>query len=380
MSLIIYIDPQSYNNLSLYDNGMMSAMKANEVTLFGSSQWDCNLPNAKLYKWFNYNNKKTSFAKGISYLITICRIKSYIRKHKEVKIVHIQWLRQWNIDIIFVRWLKRRGIKVVFTAHNLLPHDSGDTQRKRYGNYYNIVNKICVHTETTKQELIEQFKIDPDKIEIIPHGIIYSDVSDEIIHAGAKTLKKKYNITSDTLVISSLGIQSYYKGIDILINLWNKEKELNSNSKVKLMIVGKNSNLDYSPLQGIENVIVVDERIPNEDFQAYLEISDVILLPYRKISQSGMLFSAIARNKPVVISNVGGLPEPLKIGEVGWNIGTANENSLREKLLYIVKNPDECKELQQNIKEFQKVKDFYSWESISTKLRSLYKGLIIQSN
>lgn len=372
MPSVVYIDPQSYNNLCLYDQGMLSAMKADEVALFGSSQWNCTLPNAKLYKWFNYNCKKNPVAKGISYLATVCRIASYIRRHKEVKVVHIQWLRQWNVDIMFARWLKGRGIKVVFTAHNLLPHDSGDTQREKYAAYYKIVDCICVHTETTKQELTVQFGIDPDKVEIIPHGIIYSDVPGDIVISGAKRLKEKHGIGPDTLVVSSLGIQSYYKGVDILINLWATEKELNSNSLVKLMIVGKNSNIDYSPLQGLENVIVVDEKIPNEDFQAYLEISDIVLLPYRRISQSGVLFSAIARNKPVIISNVGGLPDPLKIGNVGWNIGNADEAALGEILTDLVKNPGKVKSIQGNNLEFQKVKDYYSWESISLKLRALY--------
>lgn len=379
MASIVYIDPQSYNNLSLYDRGMLSAMNREDVVLFGSTQWDCDAPNADLKKWFNYNNKNNPVSKGLSYLSTILRIASYIRKHKEICVVHIQWLRLWKVDILFARWLKNRGIKVVFTAHNLLPHDSGDTQREKYRIYYKTVDKICVHTAITKKELIDQFEIDSDKVEVIPHGIIYSDVPEDTIIYRAESLKKKYEISPKTLVISSLGIQSYYKGIDILIDLWSEEKELNANPDVKLMIVGKNSNLDYTPLEGIGNVVIVNERISNEDFQAYLEISDVILLPYRKISQSGMLFSAIARNKPVVISNIGGLPDPLDIGKVGWNIGIADKTSLSKILKDFAQQPHMVKVLQNNNSEFQKVKDYYSWESISMKLKSLYEGLINRS-
>lgn len=379
MPSIVYIDPQSYNNLSLYDRGMLSAMNSEDVVLFGSNQWDCDTPNAELKKWFNYSNKKNAVSKGLSYLATILRIASYIRKHKEIRVVHIQWLRLWKVDILFTRWLKRKGITVVFTAHNILPHDSVDSQRENYGIYYKTVDKICVHTATTKQELIDQFEVDPDKVEIIPHGIIYSDVAEETITSRAKSLKAKYKISPETLVISSLGIQSYYKGIDILIDLWSNEKDFYANPNIKLMVVGKNSNLDYSPLEGIGNVIIENERISNEDFQAYLEISDVILLPYRKISQSGMLFSAIARNKPVVISNIGGLPDPLEIGNVGWNIGTADEESLGKTLKELVQCPEMVRSLHRNSVEFQKVKDYYSWESISKKLRSLYDRLIYQS-
>lgn len=376
MPSIVYIDPQSYNNLSLYDHGMLTTMKPDEVTLFGSAQWDCNTPNADLHKWFTYNSKKNPVAKGLSYVSTILRIASYIRRHREVKIVHIQWLRLWTVDILFARWLRKRGIKVVFTAHNLLPHDSGDKYRKKYRVYYNTVDRICVHTEATKNEIVAQFGVSPDNVTVIPHGIIESEIPDDVILPRAEELRAKYSIDSDTLVISSLGIQSFYKGIDMLINLWSQEKALNSNPRIRLLIIGKNSGLDYSPIKNMKNVTIVDERVSNEDFQAFLEVSDVVLLPYRRISQSGMLFSAVARNKPVVVSNVGGLPEPLKIGNIGWNIGEATESNLADVLLDIVNNPDKVRNLQTDTQKFRKVRDFYSWNSIAPRLRNLYMSLL----
>lgn len=378
MPSIIYIDPQSYNNLSLYDHGMMTSMSPEDVVLFGSSQWDCSLPNANLKKWFTYNNKKSSLVKGLSYLSTLLRIALYISKHPKIRIVHIQWLRLWRADIAFLKWLKRKGIKVIFTAHNILPHDTGDTQREKYGIYYRTVDCICVHTEYTKVELVTQFGIEPDKIEIIPHGIIETDICEEVIVAKSEKLRREYDISKEMIVISSLGLQSFYKGIDNLIEVWSEEKELYLNSGIKLMIVGKNSGLDYSLLNGIENVIIIDERVSNEEFQAFLEISDVILLPYRRISQSGVLFSAIARNKPVIVSDVGGLPDPLKIGNVGWNMGASDKNNLRKILLNIIHNTQELKKIQSDKSEFESVKDYYSWNTISNKLKKLYDKLVSQ--
>lgn len=376
MPSIIYIDPQSYNNLSLYDLGMMTAMQPNEVVIFGSQLWDCKLPNAQLKTWFKYNTKKNTLLKGISYIYTIAKITKYINSHPEIKIVHVQWLRLWKIDYLFAKWLRRKQIKVIFTAHNVLPHDTGDSHLDKYNIYYKTVDYICVHAETTKLELINQFNILPDKIIVIPHGIIYSDVPEQTILSKAEIFRKNFNISQDTLVISSLGIQSYYKGIDILINVWAKEMVLNTNTHIKLLIVGKNSGVDYTPLNGLENVIIIDNKVSNEDFQTYLEISNILLLPYRVISQSGVLFSAIARNKPVIVSNAGGLGEPLKIGNIGWNIGYANENSLRSTLIDIITCPFKVKSIQNNIKEFYKVKEYYSWESISKRLKKLYEDII----
>jgi len=376
MPSIVYIDPQSYNNLSLYDFGMMTAMQPNEVIIFGSQLWDCKPPNVQLNTWFKYNTKKNALIKGISYIYTIAKIARYINSHPEIKIVHVQWLRLWKIDYLFAKWLRHKQIKLVFTAHNILPHDTGDSYLYKYNIYYNTVDYICVHSESTKQELTSQFKINPNKIIVIPHGIIYSDVPEHTILSKAEIFRKKFNISKDTLVISSLGIQSYYKGIDILINVWAKEIALNTNTRTKLLIVGKNSGVDYTPLNGLENVIIIDNKVSNEDFQAYLEISDILLLPYRIISQSGVLFSAISRNKPVIVSDAGGLGEPLTIGNIGWSIGCANENSLKTTLIDIATYPYKVKSIQNNIKEFCKVKEYYSWKSISKRLKKLYDDII----
>ena len=376
MAPIIYIDPQSYNNLSLYDCGMLSAMGKEEVILFGSSLWDCQTPNVELRPWFTYNKYKKTIIKGLSYTKTILKIASYIYRHKEIKVAHIQWLRLWKIDFYFLKWLKQRGIKVIFTAHNLLPHDTGDTQREQYSRYYKMVDCICVHTESTKQDLQNHFGIESEKIEVIPHGVITSNIPEDDIIRRADELRKQYGIDRDKLILSSLGLQSYYKGVDLLIKLWISDDKLSLNKSIKLMLIGRNSGLDYSGIKNCENVVIVDEKVSNLDFQAFLELSDIVLLPYRQISQSGVLFSAIARNKPVLVSNVGGLPDPLNIGQVGWNIGKATEENIRTFLNGLVTHSRMVKNIQSNLSEFEKVRDFYSWESISRRLYKLYHRLM----
>lgn len=380
MASIVYIDPQSYHNLSLYDYGMLNAMEKDEVILFGSYLWDCNAPNAEFKPWFTYNRAKSNIAKGLRYSRTLLRIALYIRKHRDVGVVHIQWLRLWIADFLFLRWLKKRGIKVVFTAHNILPHDTGTTQYNNYCKYYKMVDRICVHTESTKQDLHSQFGIELERIKVIPHGILATDLPEEDIKRRANELRKVYRIHRGMFILASLGVQSYYKGVDILLKLWKADEKLSTDPNVRLMLVGRNAGLDYSVVEACENVIVVDEKVSNLDFQAFLELADVVLLPYRQISQSGVLFSAIARDKPVVVSNVGGLPDPLHIGEVGWNMDAPTEANVKSSLNYLVANKKMVKDMHANSVEFEKVREFYSWHSISARLRKLYYELISEGS
>lgn len=141
------------------------------------------------------------------------------------------------------------------------------------------------------------------------------------------------------------------------------------------MLIGKNEGVDVSRLHGLSNVTIVDERLSNLDFISFLKLSDVVLLPYRKISQSGVLFSALANDVPVIVSEVGGLTEPLKIANVGWNIGEPTKDNLEREMSQLLDNPDEIEKVKSNKQEFQKIQNFYNWPRISEMTFRLYSEM-----
>lgn len=70
-----------------------------------------------------------------------------------------------------------------------------------------------------------------------------------------------------------------------------------------------------------------------------LRLSNVISLPYSKISQSGVLFSAIENDIPMIVSDVGGLSEPLSIGNIGWILDEPTANNLYKEIHSIEQKP-----------------------------------------
>lgn len=374
MNRILYIDPQSYLNLSAYDEGILSTMNK-DVMLIGNKSWDRDIPsNINVKLLFKYNKYKNPLFKGLSYLFTILNIIKIINKNK-TKIIHIQWLKFWIVDYIFAYILKRKGLKIIFTAHNILPHNSGNKCFNKLKKYYDLVDIICVHSQTTKIELCEKFMLSTDKIYVIPHGVFFSHINDDLLNKNINLFRKKYKISPNIIVFSSLGLQSHYKGVDLLISVWSETKELYTNSNVRLILAGRNDGIDYSKIKNIKNVIIIDEFISEQDFQSLLHMSDLILLPYKKISQSGVLFSALGHNIPVLVSNIGGLPDPLTIADVGWNIGMPNFTNLRSCLLELLSNPEKIYSIKNSQEEFKKIHSYYSWTNISCKLKDLYENL-----
>ncbi len=133
--------------------------------------------------------------------------------------------------------------------------------------------------------------------------------------------KERLGFKSDDIVFLFFGYVRKYKGLDILIDAFAILSQ--ENPKYKLLIAGEfyDSKEPYAQLVQKHNlqekVRIVDKYIPNEMVAKYFTLSEVVVLPYRNATQSGILSIASAYNKPVIITGVGGLPEFIDDGETG---------------------------------------------------------------
>ena len=126
-------------------------------------------------------------------------------------------------------------------------------------------------------------------------------------------LKREFGFIEDSLVLLFFGYVRKYKGLDILINAF--PKILAQHPTAKLLIVGEfyddpKEYLELIKKLGIEDKIkLINQFVPNEEVSKYYLISDVVVLPYRSATQSGILNVAYGFNKPVIVTDVGGLAE-----------------------------------------------------------------------
>lgn len=372
MIKVFFIDPNSYNNLGIYDYSLLRGIKNSELSFLGSYLYNCPSING-FVPLFKYNKMSNSLRKGVSYCSSLLKLMRQIM-HVKPEIIHIQWLRQLSIDTWLLKWMQRQGCKVILTAHNVLPHNSGDKYKTQYAKYYNLVDHIIVHTDKSKFELIKEFDLNPNKISVIFHGVLDYGLNESGIKNSMKQLTEDFQLSGKT-VFGIYGEQSYYKGTDIIVDVWANTPELRDNPNCVLILGGKNAGVNYEKIQAFSNVIVIDQRISDDDFNALLRLTSVLLLPYRTISQSGLLFSGIANSTPILVSDAGGLAEPLKFAKIGWEIGTATFENLQKKMKDLILNPYEINFIKNDVNSFKKVQSVYSWENIAKQTDSLYHKL-----
>ncbi len=365
---LFFVDPMSYHNMAGYDFELLSNLSGNlKVSFYANEKYDIATPNANIKKIYHYSQKK-GLCKIISYLKSQITLLREIRKRKP-DIVHFQWLKMPQIDYWFIAYIKKYA-RVIYTSHDALTHCD---ERKYKGSFIRIlklVDQVIVHTSASKQDLAAY--IDEDKIEIISHGLLKLE---NYFKTGldSRQLKEKLNIGNE-VIFSALGTMDYYKGTDILLEAWQSSAALNGSKKVKLIIAGKNKmGLKREAIRA-ENIIIIDRFIPDEEFIALIKLSDLILLPYRRVSQSGLLLSAIAAQKKVLVSAAGELPQPFKHGSIGWILRQNDPAGLRA----LLERLHEClADVTGPVDPaiWSRIKAEYNWAGIGAQTSSLYLTL-----
>lgn len=372
---ILYIDPQGGSgNLGMYDYELLSRMKHEHIIFVGGASYNY-LPfrNLECKFWFDYNRKSNPVTKGLSYVWTLIRIMILIIR-TNTKVVHIQWIRFPFFDIIYYSFLKNvMGIRLVYTVHNVLPHDRYKNDVKDYSKMYRLCDALMVHTAKTKEQLTADFDIESSKIHIAPHGPLKYIEDEYKITKEIGILKDKYQLDGK-IVYLMIGIQSEYKGTDLLVEAWNGSNLLSSASDVVLVIAGRNT--DAFIAEGVHgNKIAITKKLSDIEFSAWIKLSDVLVFPYRRIEQSGVLLTVVTEKKPYCTTDVGELTVPIKLYNVGWIVSNVSVDSLKFQLEYIYDHRDEIEAKKNDEDAWICVSKLYDWNKSAYVTENVYKTL-----
>jgi len=298
---------------------------------------------------------------------------------KRPHLIHFQWLVDRDREHFFINLLKLLRFKVVYTVHDLLPQESdAHTERDVLEKTYRKVDALIVHAEKNKKELVSAFNVDPDRIYVIPHG------SNNLFHANQKiskeVAKSGLGISPTQKVILFFGIIKRYKGLEYLVEAFQEVKEQVNNAT--LLVVGSIYDADvegfkyYSRLidqiRSRDDVMCVPNYVPFETMDCYFSAADVVVLPYTKTYTSGVLLTAYAAGRPVIVTDTGALSEVVETGKSGVVIPPADPKALSKAIVEVI-NSSEMEEMGRYAKYLAETR--YSWKSVASKTTDLYRSL-----
>jgi len=320
-----------------------------------------------------HDRKVLKALKGIEYIIEIFVFIVYsIFIHPST--VHFIWFPFPAVDLCILYILHTFGIKIIYTAHNALPHDTGESYKQLFKRIYIKVDLIVCLTEGEKELIMHLFGISSSKICIIPHGdynFIMKNVSFN------KKLFEELRIRFNSKkIILFFGILRPYKGLHHLIEAF--KLVLSKITDVKLVIAGRPFTEEYRTtlLKKIKDLdlnefVYTDLRyIPIEDLLAYLKIAYVGVLPYIEASQSGNIITFYSVDIPVISTFAGALPEMVEDGKTGLLVSPRDVNALSDAIVYMLEHPDVRKKMVLGTGKLLREK--FNWEKNIIKLEELY--------
>ena len=221
------------------------------------------------------------------------------------------------------------GAQIIVNCNNIKPHEPRVMDSFLTTKFFSFCDRFIVMSETVENDLL---KILPNARYQKTHHPIY-DVFGKSID---KEKAKKLIGISEEKVILNFGFIRDYKGLDILIESAKYLRDKINN--IKILVVGECYGNEKDFIQLAEDKGVSDlidfrfEFVPNEKVNQYFCASDLVVLPYKAATQSGVIPIAYHFNKPVVVSNVGGLPEIVENYKTGF-VCKPNSISIAEGIL-----------------------------------------------
>jgi glycosyltransferase involved in cell wall biosynthesis len=286
----------------------------------------------------------------------------YRRVARDADVVHFQWLD--------VQWLDRlllpRG-PLVLTAHDLLPREPRPGQAGAQRRLYDAVDALVVHSEYGRGQLVRGLGLDPDKVHVIHHGAF-----EHLTRLPSQPLAGELEGVSGPVVLF-FGLLRPYKGVDVLLEAW---RSLGAATGGELWIVGR-PRMDIAPLRAVAppGVRFISRYVPDAELAAYFRRADVVALPYsrtERFDQSGVLATALAFAKPVVLSDVGGFGEVAATG-AGVLVEPGDVASLSAALGRLLGDETERSRLAQAARAA--AEGPYSWDQAALKTLDVYRGL-----
>ncbi|MCD6090111.1 MAG: glycosyltransferase, partial [Bacteroidales bacterium] len=253
------------------------------------------------------------------------------------------------------RIIRRNKVtKCIGLAHNILPHEKRFGDRILANYFVKAMDGFLVLSESVKKDL-EGFGF-KKPVRMSPHPL-YDHFGEGL---SREVALKKLDLNPEYNYLLFFGFIREYKGLDLALKAMASSKL--QNLKLKLIIAGEfysdsKSYFDLVKILGIsDRVLFYSEFITDSQIPTYFAAADLIVQPYKNATQSGVTQVAYHFNKPILVTNVGGLPELVPHQKVGY-VSSLEPEEIASYILDFYQHR-RADEFSNNIKEFKKK---YSW-------------------
>lgn len=264
---------------------------------------------------------------------------------------------------------KNKVSKCIGLIHNMLPHEKTVLDRLLPPSF---VKSMDAFVALSKSVLTDVEKLDkrnkPKRFSPHPLYDHYGDIEDKSLAINSLYLDDKYNY------LLFFGLIREYKGLDLLIKALADERV--KKLPIKLIVAGefydkKEPYMQLIESLGVKNdIILYDKYIPDNDVKDFFNAADMVVQPYKSATQSGVTQVAYHFEKPMLVTDVGGLKEIIPHGKVGYVV-EPNPTKIADAICDFFEN-NRHDDFEANIIEEKKK---YEWSKMTATIIELYNSI-----
>ena len=286
------------------------------------------------------------------------RISRFLRKNP-TDIVHFQNAYVWRLPTL----LLLSKMKCVLTIHDPIPQ-SGLPDPLSFLSialHSRRAAALVTHGPRQRETLLERFSLDPDRVVVIPHGeFSFLD-------------RLGSHLASDNgLTILFVGRIAQYKGLEYFLEAI--PLVASRIPEARFRIVGAGSLRPYqATLSKLPYVEVENNHVPPAQIGREINRAAVVVAPYVRASQSGVVIAAQSLGRPVVASDVGGLRDDIVPGQTGVLVRPGDPVGLADALVTLLESSETRESMGRQAKEWMATAR--SWNKIARDTVALYEGI-----
>jgi glycosyltransferase involved in cell wall biosynthesis len=267
------------------------------------------------------------------------------------------WMSFFAPAYAHIAWRLRKKTKIIALIHNAIPHEPKFFDRPLARSFFRQCSECAVLSEAVKNDVLSIYP--KANCRLIFHPL-YDHFGEKI---EKETAQQKLNLNRNKKTLLFFGLIRDYKGLDLLIDAMKYLDET-----YQLVIAGEcygdfekyQQQIDESPAK--ERIRIFNHYISDAETPVFFSAADLLVLPYRSATQSGVIPVACHFETPIVVTDVGGLRETVENPGIGL-VCKPDAQSISDKI-------KEFFIIDQNVfnDNFQKVKEALSWQRFVEKL------------
>ena len=381
--LVAIVEPAgSHGGMSHYDSSSAAAVSRHgaDVALFTSPGTSPLSESATVSIRIVYHKafgRRPLYVKLWSYLkgTTSALVCS---KREGRRLIHFHLFQVTPLELFNIILAKIMRFKVVVTAHDVESFFNQRKVRSQARLAYRFADGVIAHSETGRQELISLMNVNTDRIAIIPHGNYLSNLGTKV---SSREARIRLGLPENGKILLFFGQIKAVKGLDILIRAM--PMILDRHPDAVLCIAGRPMRTRFEEFQKLIVDLELEKRcktfirfIEDEEVPIFYSAADLVVLPYRRIYQSGVLLLAMSYGKPVLVSDIPGMLEVVKHGETGFVFKCGDADDLAAVACQVLATPQAVRKVTDAALALMKTK--YDWNEIGRSTLQFYSQICTQ--